>query len=112
MKNRTMLKELSRLRTSDLLVSKMDCTKSIARLKSIQQALIGLLGLLIGSLAKVLLTAPETMGLINYVSIGLVLYCVIGYWIVNGLGANSAARKELICDLLTLRMNRTGKKKA
>ena len=109
MDNRRMFREISRLRTTDLLIAKMDCTRRIALFKSLKLGLLGLLGIFVGHVAKSLL-ATQAMSWIDYLSVSLAMYCVIGYLVLDALEASSTALKELICDLLALRMSRTGKK--
>ncbi len=111
MDNRSMFREISRLRTTDLLIAKMDCTRRIALFKSLKLGLLGLLGIFVGQVTKSLFAA-QAMSVMDYLSVPLALYCVIGYLILDALGASSTAQKELICDLLALRMSRTGKKKS
>lgn len=104
-----MFREISRLRTTDLLITKMDCTRRIALFKSLRLGLLGLLGIFVGHVAKSLFDV-QAMSWVGYLSASLVLYCVVGYLILDALEAGSNALKELICDLLALRMSRTGKK--
>ena len=111
MKNRRKFKEISKLKTSDLLVSKMDCIESIALYKSLKLGLIGLIGIFVGQIVNTMY-AGTSLQIIDYVSAILVILFVVEYLFVNTLEARSASQKELICDLLTLRMSRTGKKKS
>ena len=109
MKNRGKFKEICRLRTSDLMVSKMDCIERIALFKSLKLGLIGLLGIFVGQIVKTIY-ANQEMLLADYVSAVFVVLCVIEYLLINTLDARSASQKELICDLLAIRLSRTGKK--
>ena len=111
MKNRRKFKEICRLRTSDLMVSKMDCIESIALLKSLKLGLIGLIGIFVGQIVNTIY-AGHSLQVADYVSAILVVFFVVEYLFVNTLEARSASQKELICDLLTLRMSMTGKKKS
>ncbi|QFT57111.1 hypothetical protein [Microbulbifer sp. THAF38] len=111
MDNRIMFREISRLRTTDLLIAKMDCIRRIALFKSLKLGLLGLLGIFVGQVAKSLFAA-QAMSMMDYLSVALALYCVIGYLILDALEAGSTAQEKLICDLLTLRMSRTGKRKS
>lgn len=106
MENRIMFREISRLRTTDLLISKMDCTRRVALYKSLKLGFLGLLGIFVGQLAKVLYAA-QAMGIIEFISVPLAAYCLVGYFVFDSLGARSVAQKELINDMLTLRMSRT-----
>lgn len=109
MNNRLVFKDTARLRTRDLLIAKMECTTRIALFKTLKSGFLGLLGLFIAQIAKSLF-AIQALSWIEYVSLGLALYCVGCYLVFDTLEASLAAQKELICDLLTLRMSRTGKK--
>ena len=111
MDNHIIYKEISRLRTSDLLVTKMDCTKRMSLYKSLKHGLIGLMGIFVGQVVKTTF-ADQAMSMMDYVSILSGLYCVVGYLILDTLEASTAAQKELICDVLALRTSRTGKKKS
>ncbi|WP_444928344.1 hypothetical protein ACJJI4_23825 (plasmid) [Microbulbifer sp. TRSA002] len=111
MDNRIMFREISRLRTTDLLIAKMDCIRRIALFKSLKLGLLGLLGIFVGQVAKSLFAA-QAMSMMDYLSVALALYCVIGYLILDALEASSTAQEKLVCDLLTLRMSRTGKRKS
>lgn len=109
MDNHIMFKEISRLRTSDLLITKMDCTKRISLYKSLKHGLIGLLGIFVGQVVKTTF-AEQAISMMDFISILAALYCVVGYLILDALEASTTAQKELICDMLALRMSRTGKK--
>ena len=109
MNNRKIFREISRLRTKDLLITKMDCTRQIALFRSLKLGLIGLLGIFVSQIAKTIYAA-KVLSMMDYVSVPLALYCVTGFLICNQLEANFTAQKELICDLLSIRMNNSGKK--
>jgi len=109
MKNRSKFKEISRLRTSDLLVSKMSCTENVAWLQSFKLGLIGLLGMFLGQIAKTMYTHQD-FTFADYLSVVFMIFCVIEYLLLNALEARSTAKKELINDLLAIRISRTGKK--
>ena len=72
MDNRRMFREISRLRTTDLLIAKMDCTRRIALFKSLKLGLLGLLGIFVGHVAKSLLAA-QAMSWIDYLSVSLAM---------------------------------------
>lgn len=109
MENRIMHMEISRLRTTDLLITKMDCTRRSALFKSLKLGLVGLLGIFVGQIAKTLYTA-QVFGIIDFMSVPLSVYCVLGYLAFDSLEARSVAQKELINDILSIRLSRTGKK--
>lgn len=109
METRKLFREISRLRTTDLLITKMDCTRRVYLFKSLKLGLLGLLGIFIGQIAKTLLAGQE-MTTIDVISSFLAIYCVIGYLIFDSHESNYTALKELICDLLAIRSSRTGKK--
>lgn len=111
MDNRLIFTQVSRLRTKDLLIAKMDCSKRVALFKSLKLGLLGLLGIFVGQVAKSLFAA-QPMSIMDYVAAIFTLYSVIGYLILDALEATSTAQKELIYDLLALRLSRTGKKKS
>jgi hypothetical protein len=111
MDNRNVFRQISRLSTTDLLITKIDCTERVAKFKSLKFGLLSLLGIFVGQIAKSLYAA-QVMSMMDYLSMILSLYCVTGYLILDALEASSTAQKELICDLLILRMSRTGKKKS
>jgi len=110
METRRRFKQISRLTTTDLLVAKMNCTKRNARYKALKLALVALTGIFVTQIAKMLFDASKVMDYLDYLSIPLTFYCVFGYLFLNSLEASITAQKELICDLLALRMNRTGRK--
>lgn len=109
MKNRRKFKEICRLRTSDLMIFKMDCIERISLFRSLKLGLIGLLGIIVGQIVKAVYI-NQTLLLVDYISIVFFVFFVIKYLFINTLEARSASQKELICDLLALRMSRTGKK--
>ena len=109
MKIRRKLIEISRLRTTDLLSSKMDCSERVSFFKSLKLGLIGLIGIFVGHIVNTIY-ANQAMSMADYVSAAFIVLCVIEYMLINTLEARSASQKELICDLLALRMSRTGKK--
>ena len=108
--NRHVFKAISKLRTKDLLIAKMDCTKRITLFKSLKLGLLGLLGIFVGQIATSLFTVQADWSWMTVVSIPLALYCAIGYLVLDSLEAGQLAIKELINDLLALRMSKTGKK--
>lgn len=109
MKNRRKFNEICRLRTSDLMVSKMDCIERISFFKSLKLGLIGLIGIFVGHIVNTIY-ANQAMSMADYISAAFIVVCVIEYLLINTLEARSASQKELICDLLALRMSRAGKK--
>ena len=111
MNYRKLFHEINRLSTKDLYIYKMECTSKIALFKSLKNGFLGLLALFIAQIAKTLF-ALQILSWIEYVSVGLSLYCVICYLLFDAFEASSTAQKELICDLLALRISRTGKKKS
>jgi len=102
-------KKISRLRTTDLLISKMDCNINISILKSLKPGLIGLIGVFAGQIVSMIYTGRSMMSS-DFASAFLVVYCVIAYSVVTALEARAITRKELICDLLAIRMSRTAAK--
>lgn len=109
MDNRIMFREVSRLRTTDLLITKIGRTRRIALFKSLKLGLLGLLGIFVGHIAKSILSEP-VMSWMDYLSVLLAMYCVIGYLVFDSFEARSIAQKELVCDLLALRMSNTRRK--
>ncbi|PVZ64542.1 hypothetical protein [Pelagibaculum spongiae] len=109
MDNRTMYKEISRLSTSDLLVFKMDYTRSIFLFKSLKLGLVGLSGIFVGHIIKPLISG-QALAWVEYISAVLALYCVSGHLILDAWESSATALKELIVDLLAIRMSRAGKK--
>jgi hypothetical protein len=87
----------------------MDCTKSISLFKTLKLGFLGLLGIFVGHVAKSFLET-QTVSLLDYGTIVLIVYCVACYLTFDALESSSMAKKELICDLLTLRMNVAGRK--
>ena len=110
MDNRICFNEVSRLRTTDLLIAKMICTRKLSQYRALKLASVTLLGIFGSHIAKVLYATTGVMGIMEHVSIVLGLYCGFGFLLFNYREANATARKELICDLLSLRMNRAGGK--
>jgi len=108
MKNRNVFKEISRLRTTDLLISKMDNIESIALYGSIKRGMIGLMGIFVTQVANAIYT-DNTLVASDYLSLVATMICVIEYVILDSLVARSTAQNELIDDLLAIRMNRAGK---
>jgi len=111
MKNRRKFKEISKLRTTDLLILKMNSCESIMLYKSLKLGLIGLIGIFVGQIVNTMY-AGTALQIVDFISAILVVLFVVEYLFVNTLEACTASQKELICDLLTLRMSMTGKKKS
>tara|TARA_R110002167_G_scaffold204404_1_gene408456 strand:+ start:20638 stop:20952 length:315 start_codon:yes stop_codon:yes gene_type:complete len=101
MKNRTKFMELSKLNMGDLIIARMHCTQRIAMFGSLNRAAVALLGIVIGQLGKTIYAA-EVLAWLDYVSLGLALYCVMAYLLFNGVLARATALKEAISELIAL----------
>lgn len=108
MDSKTIFRCLSRLRTSDLMVAKIDCTRRIALFRAIKFGLIAVLSVFFSQIAKMIYD-DVTMDLWDMLTIPFTAYCMATVLVVNAYEAVLVARKELINDLLTLRMSRAGK---
>lgn len=105
MKSKTLFSDISRLKTTDLLIAKVNCTKRGSLYRSIKLGLVGGLGILVTQMAHELFSAlPMTVVGLSFMPLSA--YSVVGYLIVDALEAETLARKELINDILTLRSNK------
>jgi hypothetical protein len=91
------------------MILKMDCIEEIALFRSFKLGLIGFMGVFVGQVVRTIY-ANQGMLLADYISAVFAVLCIVYYLVFNLLEARSASQKELICDLLALRMNKTGKK--
>jgi|DeeseametaMP0747_FD_contig_41_1714452_length_2956_multi_6_in_0_out_0_2 hypothetical protein len=109
MGNMNLLKQLSAYKTSQLLVKKVTCTVKIATYKFIEMA-----GLAVAGSFAAFATPKIFAGQMNWdgpaVFYGLMaLYCAMLAIIARINHGHQLGKKELINDLLALRMNQTGK---
>lgn len=103
------LNQLSRLRTSDLLTTKMNTTKKITYLDVTKKALIGLFGIFVTQIAKTYF-GSDTMGVEELIAAIFSVYTGLGFIIVVAIESSNIATKEMICDVLEIRKSNTGKR--
>lgn len=105
MDNRKMFREISRLRTSDLLIAKMAATRRIALFNSLKLGFLGLLGVFVGQIVKAVFSVQAVHPIDVFAAVFAVC-SVVMYMLFDGLEAASSAQKELICELLAIRSSK------
>ena len=109
MNSATILKKFSREKTSKLLVHKMHCSEKVAIYKSIKLGFLGMGGICIAQVVKMLYDG-KVFDWLDWASIPFGLYSIIWYLIFTLWEIEASATKELINDLLAIRLNRSGRK--
>lgn len=105
--NREIYNELSRLRTSDLLVARMDAVTTGSFWLTLKSGTLGMIAMCVGHLSTTLFSA-KVLGIGQYLVLMLTLYSTAGLFVCDRRAAQEKAKSELINELLTLRQNRTG----
>jgi hypothetical protein len=115
MDSKLLYERIKVMKTSELLIAKMECTKTISFLKSIKLGVIAVLGLAFTDITTDLMSGV-IMSEISMVSFSIATLSVIVFFVFDVLQSTETARKELMNDLLSIRGSRTGltkpKKKA
>ena len=104
MKNRTRFMEIAKMNVGELIISRMHCTQRILIFGSLNRAAVALLGMVIGQQVKTIYT-QEVLAWLDYISIGLALYCVLVYLLINRIIARATALKEALSELIALQKN-------
>ena len=101
--------EIRRLRTSDLLIRKMLITQRLSRFKAMKMAVLGVLGLITGQVAKTFFESGVAgFGYVEGIGLVLAVIAAIAYLTFNNFESGLLAQKDLIADLLALRASRAG----
>jgi uncharacterized membrane protein YfcA len=108
MENRKIYLDVSALKTKDLLINKVELTKKIHLFQSVKIGSIGLIGLFVGNVAKAW-SAQELYSAMSVASYFAVFYITALYLFFDRMEAEAVGKKELINDLHSIRLNRTGR---
>lgn len=107
--NKNFVTELSKLRTSDLLLEKAKSLDRGVKAKAVKLALAGLTGAFGAAVvADYLGGAFDPM---SYAALAVCLYCAFWYWVFNSIDGKANAKAAVISELLAMRLARTGYRK-
>lgn len=109
MDNRMLFSEISRLRTKELMISKMEKITEASFFRSLKIGFLSVAGILTSQLITSFYDA-NSFTTVDVITFLMMIYGVVGYLVFDKLHANVSAQIELICDLLALRLGRTGKR--
>jgi hypothetical protein len=106
-RSKLLYEKTNRMTTTELLIAKIESTRTISFMKSCKLGVVAILGVGVTDISTHL-NAGVKLSDLDLVSISSIIFFLLIFLVLEFLQSQEVGRKELMIDLLSLRASRTG----